>query len=123
MLKRLLIITFIGCMLLNIIGCAVAMYGITKYETKSQEFDVSCDKVLEASKSALKELNLEFDEPVTKDNVTEIKGIYPEGRSFHIEIYNINTYKSRIDVRVGTSEAGKKDEEIIVETIKKYLNK
>ena len=71
-------------------------------------------------KGALKTTGIRFESAVVRSDITEVKGQYVDGRTARILISKVSDNEALIAVRVGTSVAGKKDAQQILEAIINY---
>jgi hypothetical protein len=122
-LKKLTFIAVAIAICLNSTACIFVAAGMRETQKAKQNFDLSYEKALESVKMVLISLNLEFEEPVIRPDVTVVKGKYNDEKNMYIEIFRVSSNESRIAVRVGTSDAGKIDAQKILETIKEFANK
>jgi hypothetical protein len=112
----------------NVYGCAALVVGaISGAGTAvwlqgkiSQDLNVSRDRAEEATKSALRSMNMGIDKETISRDVTQIMSEYSDGSTVWIDIRPINANKSQIEVRVGAT--GNKDASLkIVDEIKSRL--
>jgi hypothetical protein len=69
------------------------------------------------AKIALKEQNIEFKNSTVGETEAKIVGVYPGGKTANIIIYKVSDIESRVEIRVGTSEAGMENAKQIMENI------
>lgn len=111
MLKGITILVSAALLLVNICGCVALLAGAAGGAGTaawlsgklSQEVNASLDKVVKASKSALKSLKLDVTKEATKDNVAQFVGNYTDGRVFWVDIHRVSDSVSRVEVRVGAA--------------------
>jgi len=121
-LKKLSIGMLAGFMVLNLCGCVLVMGALADTAKAKQTFNVSYSEAFDVVKGALKTIDMHFESATIKKTVAEIKGRYSDGRTVRILISKISDSETRIAVRVGTSTAGKKDAEKIMQAIIKYAD-
>lgn len=119
MFKKALLFLFMGFMAVNFFGCVMLAADISEAEKASQVLNVSYGDAIDAVKCAFKDLNVEFEKAVLDPDAARAKGKYTDGRTAHVEIFKAGAGQCKIDVRVGTSEAGKKDAQEIIDAIAK----
>ncbi len=104
-----------------IVGAAAGAGGmIWAKGALQQEFNKPLDRVYEASKAALKKLNL----PITvdkKDHLSaKLESEFADGKHVWIDLKYVSKYSSKISIRVGTLGEEIRSREIS-EMIAKYL--
>jgi len=119
MLKKISLFLFTGFMAVNICGCIMVAAELQEAAKASQTLDISYGDAIDAVKCAFKDLNVEFEKAVLDPDAARAKGKYTDGRTAHVEIFKVGAGQCKIDVRVGTSEAGKKDAQEIIDAIAK----
>ena len=121
MFKRFLVFVLAGFTIFNFCGCALMMTEVVESEEVTQDLNASSSRVLEAVKGALTSLNIKFNEPVIEGRTISVRGQYSDGRTAHITISGVSANQSRVEIRVGTSEAGKKDAQKILDAVRQNL--
>lgn len=118
MFKRITKVIFALLLALGLSGCAAAMILMAENAESKQTFDISYGQAVDIVKCAIIKQGVVFKEASLKDRVAEVKGSYQDERTARIFIYKINEKQCSIAVRVGTSDAGKKDAEEILTAVK-----
>lgn len=101
----------------NLCGCMAAMIWMSENATSKQTLDVSYSQAVDIVKNTLIDKGIKFQEAVLKNKIAEVKGIYANEKTVHIFIRKISDTQCEISVRIGTSDAGKKDAEEILQAI------
>jgi hypothetical protein len=109
MLRKILCTLVMGFVGAHLTGCVAVVAGAaggagtaTWLGGKlSQQIDASYEKTQSAAKSALASLKLVVTKETVKDDVTQLVGDHPDGRSFWVDIRPVSSTASRVDVRVG----------------------
>jgi len=128
MFKGLVALIISVLLLINIYGCVALLAGAAGGAGTaawlsgklSQEFNVSLQRSLNATKSALKSLKLNVAKETIKENVAQVMSNYSDGRTIWIDIHPISKAASRIEVRVGAT-GDKEAAHKILDRIKRYL--
>ena len=120
LLTLLLALPLNGCALL--LAGAVGGAGTSLWLSNKlvQEVDEPFPRSIKASKSALKSLKLKLIQETQKEEVTQLRSEYFDGKAIWIDIHRLSDVKSRIEIRVGISGdevAARK----ILEKIERYL--
>ena len=111
----------LGCfMVINLCGCVLIMGALAQSAKAKQSLNVPYGEALEMVKGALKTTGIRFESAVVRSDITEVKGQYVDGRTARILISKVSDNEALIAVRVGTSVAGKKDAQQILEAIINY---
>lgn len=127
-MKAILVLLIIGIVLINAYGCVAILAGtaggvgtgVWLSGKLTQEVNAPYARTIDATKSALKSLNLKITKETKSENVTQIKGKYTDDREIWIDIRPIAKLSTKIDVRVGAlgdKEASAK----ILKRITRYL--
>ena len=119
-LTLLLVLPLNGCALL--LAGAVGGAGTSLWLSNKlvQEVNEPYPRAVKASKSALKSLKLKLIQETQKEEVTQLRSEYFDGKAIWIDIHHLSDVKSRIEIRVGISGdevAARK----ILEKIERYL--
>jgi len=117
MFKRTSLFLLMGFMAVNLCGCIMVAADMAEAEKASQVLNVSYGDAIDAVKCAFKTLNVEFEKATLDPDAARAKGKYVDGRTAHVEIFKTSDSRCKIVVRVGTSEAGKKDAQAILNAI------
>ena len=129
MIKRIAVVIFVGLLLMNIYGCVALLAGaaggagtaVWLSEKLTQEVDVSFERTIKATKSALKSLKLELTKETIEQNVAQIMSKYTDGKTIWIDIHRIGEMRSKIAVRVGAVNSDKIAADKILKRIIRYL--
>ncbi len=122
MLKKLVMLILTGFMAINLCGCIAVMAGLAESAKAKQTLNVPYSEAIDIVSGALKTSGIEFEEAVIEKNIAEVKGKYTDDRTVRIFISKVSDSESRISVRVGTNEAGKKDAKEILQVIVDYAD-
>lgn len=129
MIKRLLMLFFVGLLLMNVCGCVALLAGATAGAGTAvwlsgkltQEVNAPFDRTVKAAKSALKSLRLEITKETTEQNVAQIMSKYTDGKTIWVDIRKITQMSSKIDIRVGAVSTDKEAADKILKRIMRYL--
>ena len=122
MFKRALLALFIILAVFNLCGCFTIIAGELREMQKAKaDLDVSYMQVFDAAKEGFKDMGLNLEKSGNDGKRAFLKGIYTGEDTISIEIFNKENNKSSIEVRVGTSEAGKIEAQKVLEAIKNKL--
>ncbi|MDD5195094.1 MAG: DUF3568 family protein [Candidatus Omnitrophica bacterium] len=129
MIKKTLTFVFLGLFLLNVCGCVALLAGaaggagtaVWLSGKLSQEFHAPYDKTIEATRMAMKSLNLEIEKETREDNVTQIRSTYTDGKEVWIDIRRVTEESTKVEVRVGAISPDKKASDKILKSIQKHL--
>jgi hypothetical protein len=127
--KKLLAFVFSGLLLMNIYGCFALLAGaaagggtaIWLSGKLSREVNVSFDRAIQATKSALNSLKLEVTKETIEQDVAQIMSKYTNGKTIWIDIRRITQASSKIEVRVGAVGGDKQAADKILKTIMRYM--
>ena len=128
MFRNLLYVVIGLALTVNMCGCALVLAGAaggagTAFWLSgklSDEVSASYERAIDATKKAVKSLNMEVDKETKTDDVTQIRSEYRDGREVWIDIRPLTQASSKIEIRVGIK--GDKAASIkILERIKRYL--
>src|ERR1035437_9339157 len=100
-LSAMLMLNLSGCFLFVAGGAGGAGTAIWLSGKLAQEFHAPYPQTIEATKRALKSLNLEATKETREEKITQIKSIYSDGREIWIDINKISDNSTRVEVRVG----------------------
>lgn len=117
MLKKLAVSVMVGLMYFNLCGFALLAAGVSEASKAKETIDVSYSKAVDMVKAAMISQGIELGQAVIKPGVTKVRGAYPDGKSVRITINKISNTRCYIEVRVGTSEAGKEDARQVMQAI------
>lgn len=117
MFKKLVMLVFAGFMFLNLCGFALIAAGVSEASKARETIDASYSKTIDMVKAAMISQGIELGKAVIKKDDARVKGSYPDGRSVNIFVHRVNDAKTSLEVRVGTSEAGKEDANKIIQAI------
>lgn len=120
MLKKFLIFIVVLFISLNLCGCFATMAMVAQNSKVKQNLPVSYGEALDVVKVAIKTIDIRFEEAVIKGNVACVKGKYSDEKIVQIIISKVSENESLIAVRVGTSQADRKDAEKILKVIIEY---
>lgn len=123
MLKRLLMLAFLGFIAVNLCGCMFFVAGLADSYKVKANLDVSYGKAVDTVHAALAELKLDFKKAIIEPDKAVLKARYTDDRNVYILIFREGENASRIEIRVGTDETGKQDARKILETIQLYLSR
>jgi hypothetical protein len=121
MYKKSLILLLVGFLAMNLCGCMAAVMTFMAESAKAkQTLDITYSDAIDVVKGAMKVEGVKFKEATIKDNIAVAKGEYNDGRTVRIYIHKISDTQCDIAVRVGTSDAGRKDADKILKAILDY---
>ncbi|MFH1414202.1 MAG: DUF3568 family protein [Candidatus Omnitrophota bacterium] len=128
MIKKVGIVVFSAILLLNLYGCIALFAGaaggagtaIWLSRKMTQEVNYPFEKSLEASKKGLLSLGLDINKETVTGDVAQIKSEYTDGRVIWVDIRQLSSVTSRIEVRVG-AKGDKEAASEILNTIVRYL--
>jgi len=109
-------------MALNLCGCVLVMGALADTAKAKQSLNVSYSEAVDIVKGALKTIDLRFESATIRKTIAEVRGKYTDGKTARILITKVSDNESRIAVRVGTTAAGKKDADQILQAIIKYAD-
>ena len=128
MFKKIIAVVFSVFLLINVCGCIAILAGAAAgagtavwFSGKlSQEVNVSPERALKATKSALKSLKLNVTKETKEEKIMQVMSTYSDGKTIWIDINRVTEASSRIEVRVGVP--GDKDSaQKILDRILRYL--
>lgn len=116
-------------LLANIYGCFAVVAGTAGGAGTSiwlagkltQEFSAPYERTIEASKSALRSLNLELNKETREENITQLRSKYTDGKEIWIDIRKIAKNSTKVEVRVGAVSPDKEACSKILKAIERYL--
>lgn len=119
------IFTVIAVLFINTYGCAPILIGaaggtgtaVWLSNKLTQEVNAPFERAIDASKSALKSLNLKIEKETIEPNVAQIISRYTDGKKVWIDIRRVTTSSTRVEVRVG---AVSPDKEAAAKILKKH---
>ncbi|MDD5432483.1 MAG: DUF3568 family protein [Candidatus Omnitrophica bacterium] len=128
MFKNFVVLIIAVFMLMNICGCVAVVAGAaggagtsTWLSGKlSQEVNASYDRAIDGCKRALESMKLRITKETRKDEITQIKSNYTDGKTIWIDVRRISDRASRVEVRVGMI-SDKAATEKVLNQILKYL--
>ncbi|MBU0709297.1 MAG: DUF3568 domain-containing protein [Candidatus Omnitrophica bacterium] len=128
MFRKALVLIFAVSLLVNTYGCVALLAGAAGGAgtaawlslKMTQEVNATFQKCMEASKKALRSLNLDITKETVKGDIAQIKSEYADGRVIWIDIRRLSPATSRIEVRVG-AKGDKEAASKILNEIVRYL--
>ena len=128
MFKKTMVFIFSVFLLVNMCGCIALLVGaaagtgtaVWLSGKLSQEVNVSFERSLEASKSALKSLKLSITKETVKEDLAQVMSNYTDGKTIWIDINRVSKTTSRIEVRVGVT-GDKEAAHKVLDRIRRYL--
>lgn len=122
MFKRIVVLIVMGLLIMNTCGFA-AVVGVASELQKVREIvDVPYGRTIEIVKTVLAEQNIKFEKATIDETKAKIMGICSDSRTVSIEVYKLTDAQSKIEVRVGTSEAGMEYAKKIIESVVQHSN-
>ncbi|MBM3244950.1 MAG: DUF3568 family protein [Candidatus Omnitrophica bacterium] len=129
MLKNIAVVVLSGFLLLNMYGCFAVVAGTASGAGTAvwlsgkltEEFHASYDRTISAAKSSLRSLKLDLVKETRKDEVTQIKSKYSDGKEIWIDIRKVTEESTKVEIRVGAVSPDKEAADRILKRIKKYL--
>lgn len=112
----------VGLLIVNLCGCAAVMCMIADSSKAKKTFNITYGDAFDVVRGAFKSTGVKFSSASVEKNVAEVKGKYTDDRDVRIYIVKESDTQTTISVRVGTSEAGKKDAETILQAITDYAD-
>ncbi len=122
MAKKLVVLVLTSFISINFCGCVFLGNCFRQTYKVEQAFDVSYSKAIDAVKDTLIGLNLKIVKAVIEADRANIKARYDSEKFIYLTLFKINESRTRIEVRVGTSETGKAGAENILRSIAEYLS-
>ena len=127
-MKKIIVFLVIVSFSLSLCGCVALLVGaaagagtaVWLSEKLVQQVNVPYERVINATKSALKSLNLAVTKETQTENVTQIRSKYTDGKEIWIDIRPITSASTKIEVRVG-AVSDKEAADKILKKILKYL--
>jgi hypothetical protein len=129
MLKKTMLLILSGLLMLNLCGCFALFVGVAGGAGTvvwlsgklTQEFHASYHATIDATKSALKSLNLPVVKETRDENVTQFKGTYSDGSEMWIDIHRVTDDSTKVEVRVGGVTPNKDADSLILKRIQGNL--
>jgi predicted phage tail protein len=129
MFKKAMYLILSGVLTLNLCGCFALFAGVAGGAGTAvwlsgkltQEFHASYHATIDATKSALQALSLQVVKETQGEDVTQIKGLYSDGREMWVDIHRITDYSTKVEVRIGGVNADKEAAGIVLKKIQGYL--
>lgn len=128
MFKKIAVVVFSGLVLMNIYGCFLLVAGgagagtaVWLSDKLTQQFEASYDQTINASKKALRSLNLELTKETRDENVCQLRSKYTDGKEIWIDIRKVTDNSTKVDIRVGAINSDKEASSNILKRIKRYL--
>ncbi len=121
--KRLFMFVLLGFIAVNFCGCIFFVASLAESYKAKQDFNISYSEGIDVVKETLISQGLKFEEAIIKPNIAVVKGKYSDERTMYIEIIKISDDECSIKIRVGTTEAGKKDAQELLEAIAQRTTK
>ncbi|MFA4889042.1 MAG: DUF3568 family protein [Candidatus Omnitrophota bacterium] len=118
--KKLIMLSFTGFLSVSLCGCIAMMTLMAENAKAKQDLNVSYSQALDIVKGSLKKQGIQFQEAVIKKDIAEVRGRYTDEIGVRIFIRKASDTQCNIAVRAGTSDAGKKDAEKILQAIVSY---
>jgi len=130
MLNRLIHIFAMGMLIFNLSGCFLFVAGVAGGAGTAiwlsgkltQEFHATYPETINAAKSALQALGLKIVKETHEQQITQIKGLYSDGREMWIDIHRVTENSSKVEVRVGAISPDKGAASNILRKIQSYLS-
>lgn len=129
MLRKIMYLVFSVAMVMNLTGCFLLVAGVAGGAGTAmwlsgkltQEFHYPYPRTIEATKSALKSLNLEVVKETREEKVAQIKSTYIDGKEMWIDITKVTDSSTRVEVRVGGVNSDKEAASAVLKKIQEYL--
>jgi hypothetical protein len=129
MIQRFMAFVLFGWLLVNLYGCIPILAGaaggggtaVWLSGKLTQTLDASYDKTIEASRQALQDLNLNVTKETRKDEVTQLRSEYTDGKEIWIDVHRVTEGSSKVEVRVGAVNPDKEVAHNILERIQSNL--
>ena len=129
MLKKFVILVFSGMLLLNLSGCFLFIAGVAGGAGTAvwlsgkltQEFHAPYQRTIEATRLALKSLDLNVVKEARAESVTQFKCDYTDGRETWIDVHRVSENSTKVEVRVGGVSSDKEAASRILKRIQDYL--
>jgi hypothetical protein len=128
-MKKMWGLIFTGFLLVNLYGCVAVLAGaaggggtaVWLSGKLSQEVNASFERAVDATKSALRSLNLKVTKETKEEKVAQIISKYTDGKTIWIDIRPITAANSKVEVRVGAVSGDKEAADKILKRIVRYL--
>jgi hypothetical protein len=129
MVKKACVLLFSGLLVITLSGCIALLAGAAGGAGTaawlsgklSQEVNAPFNQSINATKSALRSLQLEVAKETTEANTAQIVSKYSDGKTIWIDIHRITEHSSKIDVRVGAVSTDKEAADKILKRIIRFL--
>jgi hypothetical protein len=129
MLKKAMLVVLSGALVMNLSGCFLFVAGaaggagtaVWLSGKMTQTFHGSYDDTVNATRSALKSLNLPVNKETQEEKMTQIKSTYTDGKEIWIDIHKTSDTSTTVDVRVGGVNPDKEADSMILKKIQSYL--
>jgi hypothetical protein len=129
MIQRLMSFVLFGWLLVNLYGCIPILAGaaggggtaVWLSGKLTQTFDASYDNTIEASRQALQDLNLNVTKETRKDEVTQLRSEYTDGKEIWVDVHRVTEGSSKVEVRVGAVSPDKEAANKILDGIRTHL--
>ena len=124
-MKKLLIIAMSSLILSNCYGCIALMAGAAGGAGSAvwlsgklvQQVSSSYETTINATRAALKAMNLEITKETKAADVTQVRSVYADGRKVWIDIHPISSNSTRIEIRVGAFSDKTASDEVLKKII------
>jgi Protein of unknown function (DUF3568) len=129
MLRKMMFWALSFMMMMNLTGCFLLVAGVAGGAGTAiwlsgkltQEFHYPYQQTIEATKLALKSLNLEVVKETREEKVAQIKSTYSDGKEMWIDINKVTDNSTRVEVRVGSVNSDKEAASAVLKKIQEYL--
>ena len=115
MIKRIAGAIIAALLFLNICGCFLLFAGavggagtaVWLSGKLTQQFNASYDRTVNATRSALKSLDLEIAKESKEADVTTFRSHYTDGKEIWIDVRRVTGASTKVEIRVGGVSADK----------------
>jgi hypothetical protein len=129
MIKQMILLIFSVILTLNLCGCFALFAGVAGGAGTAvwlsgkltQEFHKPYYTTIDATRSALQSLNLQMLKETQNENITQIKGVYSDGREMWIDIHRVDDHSTEVEVRVGGVSPDKDAANLVLKKIQSFL--
>jgi hypothetical protein len=129
MLKKFIFLVFSLMLVANLSGCFLFVAGVAGGAGTAawlsgkltQEFHAPFQRTVEATRLALKSLDLNVVKETQAESITQFKGDYTDGREMWIDVHRVDEYSTKVEVRVGGVNSDKEAASKILKRIQDNL--
>ena len=129
MFKKAMLLVLSGILMMNLYGCFALFAGavggagtaIWLSGKLTQEVHASYHAAIDATKLALKSLDLQVVKETDEEKTTQFKGNYSDGREMWIDVNKVSENDTELEVRIGGVNSDKEAASKVIKKIQSYL--